>query len=56
MFLLLLGIHFFTVATEVRSRRFAYVAGLSLGLGMLTRPDAVAGFGMLIAWGILERK
>lgn len=55
-FLLLLGVYLFIAATDSCNRRLAGTAGLVLGLGMLTRPDVVAGLGMLIAWGILERK
>lgn len=46
--LLLLGIHFFTLAREEDSTAAAAAGGLVLGIGILTRPD-LAALGALLA-------
>lgn len=56
IFLLLLSLELFWRFQQARRTRYAVLLGLSIGLGILTRPTAVALFPPLLLWAFQERK
>lgn len=54
--LILLTIHLFLTLTRSRSLGLAGLVGAVIGIGVLTRPDLAALFGMVAVWAVVERQ